>query len=234
MTTDTLHTHLAARVERPPQDGALHVPGVVLAGCAAISLLLLAVHPGGSPQTFAEVLKDEAANQGPDALVHGGFVALLAIQMACFATLAARLGAGRGRVLAALVFTACGSTALAGSMIFDGLVTPAVAAKYLAAPADKLEAARTLISLCGLMVRFLMPMGLAFQAVAALAWSASLLGRGWPARWVAILGAASGVGTLAALAATITEPSPLVLMGGIAAQSLWTAATGALMARGRA
>jgi hypothetical protein len=233
MTTAPLNAHLTAATEAGSSGGALHASGVALAGCATLSLLLLAVHPGGSPQTFAEVLKDEASNQGPDALVHGGFVAVLAIEMVCFAALAARLGAGRVRVLAALVFTAAGSATLAGSMIFDGLLTPAIAVKYLAGPPERLEAARTLISLCGLMIRFLMPMGLAFQAAGILAWSAALAGRGGAGRWTAIAGLVLGGGALAALTITVARFDPMVAMGALGAQALWTAAIGVLMARGR-
>jgi len=233
MTTEILHSHLAPAAEARRAGGALHAPGVVLVGCAALSMALLAVHPGGSPTTFLDMLKDEAANQGPDALIHGGFVGVLAVEMACLASLAARLGAGRARVLTALVFTAAGSLALAESMIFDGLVTPAIAVKYLAAPPEKLEAARTLIALCGLMIRFLMPLGLAFQAAGILAWSTALYGRGDAARWTAIAGLALGGGALAALAATVAALNPLVAMGALGAQILWTGAVGAVMARGR-
>lgn len=234
MTTETLHHQpMALAATTPRRDGALHAPGVALVACAALSLALLAIHPGGSPQTFAEVLKDEAANQGPDALVHGGFVVVLAVEMVCLAALAARLGAGSARVLVGLVFTAIGSAALAGSMIFDGLLTPAIAVKYLAGPPERLEAARTMISLCGLMIRFLMPMGLAFQAAGTLGWSAALAGRGGAARWTAIVGLALAGGALTALGATVARLDPMVAMGALGAQALWTAALGVLMARGR-
>ena len=53
--------------------------GLLLIASSVASLLLLANHPGGSAHSFADTLKQEAANRGIDALVHGGFIAVLAI-----------------------------------------------------------------------------------------------------------------------------------------------------------
>ena len=60
----------------PPRDGK-PITGAVLIATAAASLVLLVNHPGGQARDFAGVLQEEAANRMMDALVHGGFVAVL-------------------------------------------------------------------------------------------------------------------------------------------------------------
>src|ERR1700721_774516 len=52
--------------------------------CALASLTLLANHPGGNPGSFADLIKDEAAHQVIDGVVHGGFVITLGALIICF------------------------------------------------------------------------------------------------------------------------------------------------------
>ena len=222
-------SHAAADGATAP--GPSRALGWVLIACAVATVALLANHPGGASHSFADMLRSEAANQVSDAVVHGGFIAVMAVELVCFAGLAVRLGPVRTPVLAAMIFTAAGFLALAGSMIVDGLVTPALAARYLAGPADGLDAARPLLALCGVLIRFLMPMGLAFQAAGTLAWGAALLsGRGF-ARATGIGGLALGASILVALAVTVSGMNPLVLMGAIAGQAVWIVAVGWVLSR---
>ena len=214
----------------PGQGRAL---GWALIACAVATVALLANHPGGAAHSFAEMLHNEAANQVSDAVVHGGFIAVMAVELVCFAGLAVRLGPVRTPVLAAMIFTAAGFLALAGSMIVDGLVTPALAARYVAGPADQLDAARLLLALCGALIRFLMPMGLAFQAAGTVAWGAAFLsGRGL-ARATGVGGLVLGAAILIGLAATAAGLNPLVLMGALAGQAMWIVAVGLTLSQGR-
>jgi hypothetical protein len=57
-----------------------------------------------------------------------------------------------------------GAALLMASLLVYGLMIPAIAQRYLAAPPDRLPYARSLFALCGIAVQFLMPMGLGFQA----------------------------------------------------------------------
>ena len=52
-----------------------HAAGILSIATGIATVALLANHPGGDAHTFADVLKDEAANRTMDAIVHGGFVA---------------------------------------------------------------------------------------------------------------------------------------------------------------
>ena len=95
----------------------------IATGIAAFGLL--ASHPEGDAHSFAEVLRNEAANRAMDALVHGGFIVVLALQT---------IGYARLRSPAGLILFAFGAAFLSASMLLDGLATPALAMRYLAQP----------------------------------------------------------------------------------------------------
>jgi len=197
----------------------------IVTGIATVALL--ANHPGGDAHTFADVLKDEAANRTMDAIVHGGFVVVLALQAICYATLSARIGRG---AIAGLVFFAFGAAFLSASMVLDGLVTPALAVKYLAAP-EKIEFAKSLFALVGTLIGLLMPIGLAFQSAAAGAWGVALMTSGI-SRIAGVIGLALGGAAFVALAATAGTMNPLVLMGVLAVTALWAVVAGFVLLRG--
>jgi hypothetical protein len=204
--------------------------GAVLIGCALASLALLANHPGGQAHDFAGVLKEEVANQAVDAFVHGGFIVVVSIQFVCFVVLGARMGLARTAVIAALVFTAIGYAAMSASMIADGLLTPAIAAKYAGVPAS-IDFAKSLFVLVGSCIRFLMPMALFFQAAGIAGWGAALVGSRGFARSAGVLGIVIGGAIIAALAATYSTLNPFVLMGGLVAEGVWSIAAGLLLMR---
>jgi hypothetical protein len=199
----------------------------IATGIAAVALL--ANHPGGEAHDFAGVLRDEAANRVMDAAVHGGFIAVMAMQTVCYAILSARIGFSRAASVAGFVFFAFGVAFLSASMVLDGLVTPAVAAKYLAAP-NKIEFARSLFVLIGALIGFLMPLGLAFQSAAIACWGWALAASG-VSRAAGVFALALGAVALAALATSFTAMNPLVLMGAIAATSVWAVVAGIVLLR---
>jgi hypothetical protein len=208
----------------PPRDGK-PIIGAALIATAVASLALLANHPGGNAHDFPGLLQEEAANRVMDAVVHGGFVVVLAIQLVCYAVFAARMR--RTAALAALIFFAAGTASLSASLVTDGLVIPAIAAKYLPVPA-KYDAARSLFALCGILIGFLMPIGLGFQAAATAAWGWALL-RAGAARVAGVAGLVLGALILGGLGAQAANP--FVLMGSIAAMALWALAMGVLGVR---
>ncbi len=192
--------------------------GILSIATGIAAFALLANHPEDGAHSFAEVLKSEAANRAMDALVHGGFVVVLALQAICYARLKSTAG---------LVLFAFGAAFLSASMVLDGLVTPAVAVRYLAAP-DKIEYARSLFVLIGTLIGLLMPIGLAFQSAAIAVWGAAL----WStSRAAGLAGLALGGGAFLGLAATAGTMNPLVLMGAIAAASLWAVVAGIVLLR---
>jgi hypothetical protein len=192
------------------------------------SLALLAAHPGGDAKTFADVLKDEASHQVANAVVHGGFIVVLALQMVCYAVFSARLGLTRTASVAGLVLFGFGAAFMCASLLVDGLVIPAVAARYLAKP-DKIESARVLFVLMGTMVSFLLPIGLAFQSAAMAAWGWALTASG--RRAAGLFGLALGSVLLAAVAASFATGNPMALMAALAGTAVWALVAGVTMLR---
>jgi hypothetical protein len=203
------------------------IPGLILIVMGIASIALLASHPGDGPaHDFAGVLKAEATNQFVDGIVHGGFVAVLAIELFCYAIFSARMKSSAAAT-AGLVFFGMGVAFLSASMLLDGLVTPAIAAKYLAAP-NKIEFAKSLFVLVGTMIRFVMPIGLAFQSAAMAAWGLALFASR-TSRAAGAFGLVAGVALLAAFAATATSMNPIVLMGAMGVLALWAVIAGGVM-----
>jgi hypothetical protein len=213
-----------------PTSGAKLV-GVGLIGCGIASVVLLATHPGGGAAVLAEVLRNEAAQAVADAIVHGGFVLVLSLELVGFAALAVRAGPYRTPVLAAMLFALVGSGLLAGSMVVDGLITPAVAARYATVPAARQESARALLVLIGAAVSVLMPMGLAFLGAAALAWGAALSPMRGAARIVGLIALALGVVIMGASGASLQALGMIGLIVALLGSAAWAIAAGVLLLR---
>jgi hypothetical protein len=203
--------------------------GLLAIATGIAGFALLVVHPGGAATDFAGVLREEASNRATDAVVHGGFIVVLALQTVCYALLSARLGLTRGTVMAALVLFAFGVAFLSASMLVDGLMTPAIAARYAAKP-DKIETARALFVLMGTAISFLMPVGLAFQSAAVTAWGWALTTGG--SRVLGLSALAVGAVMLAAMAAGFANP--LALMAGIVGTAIWAVLAGVALIRSNA
>src|SRR5271155_2122704 len=150
--------------------------GAVLILAAVLEIALLALHPEGSARDFAGMLREEANGRLIDALVHGGFIVLLAVQLVGYRALSIRLGQDRTSVIAASVFFAMGTAALSASLFVDGLLVPKLAQRFVTATAAQQEAARPIFALAGSAIGLLMPIGLGFQGIGIVAWSIRLLG----------------------------------------------------------
>ena len=195
--------------------------------CALASLTLLANHPGGNPRSFADLIKDEAAHQVIDGVVHGGFVITLVALIVCFVFLSRLLGLAKISVVIGLVCFCAGCGALIASMVLDGFATPAIAARF--AGVDDLQPAKTLFILVGTLIRFLMPMGLLFQFVAMLSWSWAIVKRPGLGRAVGLLGLVVGIFFIVAIFAIPTAMAAHVILGGLALQAIWYLAIAALL-----
>jgi hypothetical protein len=122
--------------------------GYVLIVCAIAALLLLAAHPGGEAHDLQGLVKMEAAQQARNGLVHGGFILLLPLIVACQVELARVLGLDRFAALAGLMLFCAGCAFLAASMPL-GLGMQALGAAGLALAALRLRRA---IAATGLLV----------------------------------------------------------------------------------
>ncbi|HEV2286662.1 MAG TPA: hypothetical protein VGR80_11520 [Steroidobacteraceae bacterium] len=199
-------------------------------GCALATLLLLANHPAGGGHTLLEVLSAEAREQRTAAIVHTGFVVTLAFLIACLMSVARILGTARPAVSIGLVSFCIGSGMLMLSMILDGLVVPAIAARFVAItdPAT-LVPARTALMLCGVLIGALMPLGLLFQAATMLTWSIAIVARRGLRLAMAICGILAALLLFGAILLAPPAMSGHVLLGAIVVLALWYAALALLV-----
>jgi hypothetical protein len=195
--------------------------------CALASLALLANHPNGNPGSFADLIKDEAAHQVVDGVIHGGFVITLAVLMICFVILSRLFGFAKSSVVIGLVCFCTGCCALMASMVLDGFVTPAIAMRF--AGTGDLQPAKTLFILVGTLITFLMPMGLLFQFIAMLSWSWAIVKAPGLARAVGLLGSLVAIFLIVAIFATPTAMAAHVILGGVAVQAIWYLAIAAVL-----
>ena len=197
---------------------------LILAG--ALEIVLLALHPESSAHDFAGMLREEANGRLNDALVHGGFIVLLLVQLVCYRALSLRLGADRTSVLAAGVFFTAGTAALSASLFVDGLLVPSLAHRFVAMTAAQQDAAHPVFALAGSAIGLLMPIGLALQGAGIAAWGIRLLG---VTRLIG--GVALVLGFAILLAAIASTASPMLVIAAIPATALWSALGGVLLRR---
>ena len=191
-----------------------------------LQIVLLALHPEGSAHDFAGMLRDEAGGRLIDALVHGGFIVLLAVQLVCYRALSLRLGADRTSVLAAGVFFTIGAAALSASLFIDGLLIPKLAYRFVTATAAQQDAARPVFAFAGAAIGLLVPIGLAFQGIGIAAWGVRLFG---VARFAGSIALVLGLGIL--LAALASTAIPMLVVVAIPATALWSGLAGILLRR---
>jgi len=204
------------------------ITGLITLATGLAALVLLAFHPGGQAADFAGLLKEEAANRAIDAAVHGGFAVVLAIQLACYAIFAGRLGWAKPIAVTGMVFFAVGAGLQMASLLVDGLMIPALAVRYVVATPDRLPIVRGLFVLCSIAVQILMPLGLFFQGAGVVSWGAGLASRARGAGIVALVAgalvAAAAIGTVA------TGQSHMVLVA-VALLACWAGIAGTALVR---
>jgi hypothetical protein len=201
--------------------------------CSLATLTLLANHPMAGGHGLADLIRAEARNQFADGIVHGGFIVTLSVLIVCFVFLSRLLGMARVAVVAGLVAFCVGCGALMASMVLDGFVIPAIAVKFTGVnSSDGLVQAQTVFILCGTLIRFLMPIGLLFQAAAMLSWSWAIVGsRGWRLG-AGVFGLAAGVLLIGAIFALLPRFREHILLGAILVLAAWYfALAGSLCAR---
>jgi hypothetical protein len=201
--------------------------GAVFSLCALTGVTLLANHPGSSAHGVVAVINDEVAHRVVDGVVHGGFIVTLVALIICFMLLSRILGSSRAPVVIGLACFCTGCGALIASLVLDGLVTPAIAVRL--AGADDLQSAKTIFTLIGTLVGFLMPMGLLFQFAAMLSWSTVIMeGRG-ARRAVGTFGLVVALSLIVATFALPVAMAAHVIFAGIILESIWYFAIAALL-----
>jgi hypothetical protein len=217
-------------VESPQERVPARALGVGLGACGVATLTLLVNHPSENARSFTDFLHAEARDQVAAGIVHGGFIVTLAGLLVCFVFVCRYLGRDRIQTVLGIVAFSVGSGALMASMLVDGLVSPAIAVKF-AGPAD-VESARTLMAMCGALVRFLMPMGIVFQGIAIVSFSGALLGRGGLDRGTGAYGLVVGVILLSVFFVVPPAMAGHGVLIAILLQSVWYFTLGVAIYRG--
>jgi hypothetical protein len=200
--------------------------GAVLMLAGVMEIVLLALHPESSAHDFAGMLREESNGRLNDALVHGGFVVLLLVQLVGYRALSLRLGADRASVIAASVFFTAGTAALAASLFVDGLLVPSLAHRFVIMTAMQQDAARPIFAFAGAAIGLLMPIGLAFQGIGIAAWGIRLLGLNRFAGSAALF-----LGLASLSAAIASTANPMFVVAAIPATALWCGLGGVLLRR---
>ena len=192
------------------------IAGVVLALTGLAQIVLLTLHPAPDAHDFAGMLRSEAAARAINAVVHGGFIAALAVQLVCYALLSARLGISRAPTLAGLVFFGMGVAFLIASLAIDGLIFPALAQRFVMKSAAEQNSLRGIFAFTAATIGLLLPMGLSFQGAGLAGWSIRIFAASRPTgvAALAIAAAAFGAGILA-------FTNPLFVFISIVAAALW-------------
>ena len=201
------------------------VIGALTIASAIAGFALLAAHPAEQAHNFAEVVQQEARQQMQDLIVHGGYILVLSLQILCFGFFSSRLSGARIAAGAAKTFFAIGAAWICVSLLFDGLVTPAIATRYVNQP----DAAHPLFVLISAVVRYVMPIGLTFQALAVACWGIAMLSS--RLRISGAIASLLGAGLLAAVAIGALGGMPVAYVGAFAAMALWPLIAGVVLLR---
>jgi hypothetical protein len=185
-----------------------------------VALFLL--HPAEHAIDFAGMMKEEVTNRAMSGLIHGGFVAILGIQLACFAIFSGRLGWQRSLVIAAITFYALGSVFRGMGILANGILIPAMAVHYADASAATIESLRGSVYLVAMIDQWFGFAGSAFQAAGILAWGAALFA---VSRTTGVLAVVIG-GAMAASLIVSLIGSPMLAMLSIAGLILWALVAG--------
>ncbi len=204
--------------------------GLLLGLTGLSTIVLLALHPESNAHDFAGLLHDEAADRVIDAIVHGGYIVVLIVQLVLYAALSIRLDMTRTTTVAAFVFYAAGTAFLSGSMLLDGLVIPAFAAHYVAAASGSQLAIRPVFAAIGIAIAWLMPMGLGFQGLGIAFWGLRLSRSAPVTGGTALLLSAAMLGTIAV---SDVLANPGLVMAALGGSILWTFLAALWLLRGR-
>ena len=205
--------------------------GVAIATATIVSTLFVALDRSGGGGNPLEILQGIARLQGLKELVHGVAIASVCGYAFGYTVLARRLGLHRPLVLAGLVAYLLGCVAMIGATILDGFVTPHIAVDAIAAAPERVAFAYNLVHYLGVVLNDLAKLGWILQTVAALAWSATLMGESGFNRVIGIVGALSSGLVAFVVIASDTNMSMTALLSVLLAQLLWNIAAAVLLIR---
>ena len=211
--------------------GEARVAGIVLVAATLLSILMMAHHPSASTHDPASLAADIASTATLSRVVHGVLIALIGFELYAFVVFAGRLAAGRSAARAGVVAYAIGSGAMIGAALISGFVVSSLGIYYagVADPAPFVDFAR--LSMTG--NQALAKLGVIATSAAIVLWAIALLHDSKRARWLAIVGLATGLAPALALLAGWIRLDVHGMLIVVIAQALWNLAAGTELIRGR-
>jgi hypothetical protein len=211
--------------------GEARIAGSVLVVATLLSILMMLHHPTAETHEAASLAADLAGKATLSRIVHGVLIAIIGFELYAFLVFAGRIAPGRGAARAGFVAYAIGAGAMMGAALISGFVMSSLAAYYAGAgdPAPFVDFAR--LSMAG--NQALAKLGVIAMSSAIVLWAVALLHDARRARWLAIVGFATGLAPAIALLAGAVRLDVHGMLLVIVAQALWNLAAGAELIRGK-
>lgn len=211
--------------------GEARIAGIVLIATTLLSILMMAHHPTASTHEATALAADLAGKATLSRVVHGSLIAMIGLELYAFVVFAGRLAQGRSAARAGLVAYAIGAGAMIGAALISGFVMSSLAGYYasVADPAPFVDFAR--LAMTG--NQALAKLGVVAMSAAIVLWAVALLHDHARARWLAIVGFATGLVPAIALIAGATHLDVHGMLLVVLAQAIWNLAAGTELIRGK-
>ncbi len=206
--------------------------GLVLAACAVISVIDVALDIGASGHTKAEILASMVDLRARHQLVHMIAMACLAGLAFGFTTLAQQANLRRAPVLAGLICYLVGTLAMMGGVLIDGFITIDLALSYVKGTPEEVATGYHLIQFAYVVLQNLANLSWVMQACGVLLVSSALVTDAGRARMLGLVGLAAGALPIVAIAATYPNMSQTLVVGILLVQGIWNLSAAAFLIRG--
>jgi len=215
---------LATDAPRPiaarPRGGPDRWAAAGMALAATLSIVVVALDPEvrvrGARAVLEAVARDASIHRGVH-VAENLFILLLAHGVA---SLGLRLGLSRPAVRFGLLAYGAGALMMLAATTFDGFITPAIAAAWLA-PSHDAGAGLEAIRLAGIAVQSFATVSWGLESLGALALSTALLASGGGRRRLGALGLVAAAAPMVALAVSGPDMDTMAVVGILLTQAVW-------------
>lgn len=214
--------------------GGTRAAGLAIAAATILSTIFVALDQGASGNSPQAILHSMIAMRGMKQLVHGVAIASVLAYAFGYASLAQRLDLRRPLVLAGLSTYLIGCVAMIAATVLDGFVSGDVAAQFAGASPEGVKQGYNLIVFLGVALTDMARVGWVMQALAAIAWSVTMLGgQGWQ-RGAGGVGLVSGLLVTAAVFVSGANMDMTAILSILLAQAVWNLAAASWLVRRQA
>lgn len=211
-------------------DPAVRTAGIILIASSVLAVLFMAHHPTAETHDAAALAADIGGKVWLSRLVHGGLIALIAVQLFAFTVFCRWVGAERTTVGAGLIAYAIGTGAMIGAALISGFVVSDLATHYANEGASESKTFVDLLRLSMTGNQALANLGVFAMSTAIVLWALALFRTRRP-MWVAVVGLLTGLLPAIALAAGLIHLNVVGMLLVVIAQTVWNLSVGVLLVR---